>query len=400
MISSLVYGMPFFFCFSFMTLLGFGPSLMSKIIIFSAVIFFCLNYKKVIINFLVGWGKYNKFILSISFFALSSLVFHQLHGDYMEVVRAIFYFILIALCTGFFYKEIPWRWVEFSLVIGAISISLHSSYEYFILGHARVGAYINEIIFAQAVFSIFFLNFILFIYNVKVKYSAGAVLHLLSSFLCLASIIWSGTRGVWVALPVSLVLCLCYLVHNGVKIATIVKFLLVCVLALIVLFGRDVSLRYYQAKNDITMAKVEQDYSASSLGGRLYVWKAALMMATEHPLLGVGRDRFEQRISEYVAEKRIEPQQQVFPHAHNGYLNALAMNGVVGLCSYILFMISPILLIGNRRLFSLSSLSLLSLVISYAIFSLTDVPFIYQINIYMYLFSVVLLLKIDDRIAN
>ncbi len=64
---------------------------------------------------------------------------------------------------------------------------------------------------------------------------------------------------------------------------------------------------------------------------RLAHWQAALAMADDHPLLGVGFGNYEQ------AYPRYQLMNWPFPlgHAHNYYLNMLAETGIIGLIAYV-----------------------------------------------------------------
>jgi putative inorganic carbon (hco3(-)) transporter len=63
---------------------------------------------------------------------------------------------------------------------------------------------------------------------------------------------------------------------------------------------------------------------------RLAHWQAALNMATEHPLLGVGLGNYEIAYPTYRLINWYEP----LGHAHNYYLNILAEAGIVGFLGY------------------------------------------------------------------
>jgi O-antigen ligase len=75
-------------------------------------------------------------------------------------------------------------------------------------------------------------------------------------------------------------------------------------------------------------------YEESSVGGRLLLWRATLIMIRTQPLLGVGTGDFQSAM--YVMRKqlrsRVVPRFLLpFNQPHNMYLFALATNGVAGL---------------------------------------------------------------------
>jgi O-antigen ligase len=74
------------------------------------------------------------------------------------------------------------------------------------------------------------------------------------------------------------------------------------------------------------------DESSATQPPRTEFWSAALEMARDHPLLGVGPDNFRWQFTSYsgVAADNLGI------HAHNQYLETLADTGVVGLLSFLL----------------------------------------------------------------
>jgi O-antigen ligase len=66
---------------------------------------------------------------------------------------------------------------------------------------------------------------------------------------------------------------------------------------------------------------------------RLAHWQAALRMADENPILGVGAGNYEVAYQNYRLINWVEP----LGHAHNFYLNVLAETGIIGLITYLFF---------------------------------------------------------------
>jgi len=72
------------------------------------------------------------------------------------------------------------------------------------------------------------------------------------------------------------------------------------------------------------------DLSYTSLGGRFFMWKAAIMMFLTNPLTGVGTGGFVPTMAEYIQSGRFPEFFLVFIQPHNMYLFALATNGIPG----------------------------------------------------------------------
>jgi putative inorganic carbon (HCO3(-)) transporter len=83
-----------------------------------------------------------------------------------------------------------------------------------------------------------------------------------------------------------------------------------------------------QAKNKIAAANVQS---------REALWKGALRMASDHPLLGIGPDRFGDAAPDYVTDEPIGLRQ---PVVHNSYLEVMAELGVPALLLFLGFLLA------------------------------------------------------------
>ena len=139
--------------------------------------------------------------------------------------------------------------------------------------------------------------------------------------LTFVGIILSQSRGVWIALFVA---------------GTATVFLyswrkaLIFALALIIFFIMLVSasgtLRE-RAVSIVTSAHTET--IMGSTGNRLELWKGAIIMFKEHPLLGTGYGDFESAIDKLVAEQKVNSMPDRI-YAHNIFLQVLATRGMIG----------------------------------------------------------------------
>jgi hypothetical protein len=76
--------------------------------------------------------------------------------------------------------------------------------------------------------------------------------------------------------------------------------------------------------------------TASRRPGRLLLWRAAVRIATAHPILGVGPDNFRKVYGGYIGQTTWDAR----VHANNMYLETLAGSGVVGLAAMLWLMIA------------------------------------------------------------
>lgn len=95
----------------------------------------------------------------------------------------------------------------------------------------------------------------------------------------------------------------------------------------------------------------------ASASGRIMVWDIALEMATDHPLLGVGKDRFAAEYLEYQGRYLAHPEQAEkaymavdIKHAHSEYLQALCETGVVGALLFVFLWGAGVMMLLRRIL--------------------------------------------------
>lgn len=147
----------------------------------------------------------------------------------------------------------------------------------------------------------------------------------------LAASVLTGTRGCWPALLL-VVLVLGWRV--GLPAARRARVLLcagVLLLASVWLVpGLGMQQRFVQGVRD-----VETWYQGGSVwtnvGTRLELWRGALMLIRERPLLGRDMSAAYARLAEYGREGRLDPAVLTLPHLHNDVLQVLVSGGVLGL---------------------------------------------------------------------
>lgn len=137
----------------------------------------------------------------------------------------------------------------------------------------------------------------------------------------LGGIVFSQSRGVWVAVFAS---CLIILFLYDRRKARI--FIFSAVPALILIFSLSGELR--QRATSIITSIYSEDYRGST-GNRLELWKGALMIYEKAPVFGTGVGGWDAAINRLIAEGRIKPV-PVRCEAHNMFLQTLSTQGTVG----------------------------------------------------------------------
>ncbi len=137
-----------------------------------------------------------------------------------------------------------------------------------------------------------------------------------------AGILFSQSRGVWIALIVS---CVTVLQLYSRRKALILAILVISFS--LTIFSLSVTLRH-RAVSIVTSVYTEGP--EGSTGNRLELWKGALIMFSESPILGKGVGSFEIEMNRLIAQGKVK-QVPFTTHAHSIFLQTMATQGIVGL---------------------------------------------------------------------
>jgi O-antigen ligase len=208
-------------------------------------------------------------------------------------------------------------------IIAAAVAGFQGIWQYFMIGIRSQGNLSHSILFAEtlalasgsAIFMIFFRKDAILNLEIYRLFLLPVIL------LTLGGILFSGSRGVWIAFGVAMMVPLFMYEHRKALI-----FFLVSIIALSITFYFSINLRD-KATSIITSIYTED--AKGSAGTRLELWKGALLIFKESPILGVGTGNFESSITRLVHEKKLK-ETPTLVHAHNIFLQALATRGIIG----------------------------------------------------------------------
>lgn len=226
-----------------------------------------------------------------------------------------------------------------------------------------------------------------------------ARLGILAAFLAL---IMTGSRSVWLAVPVIGILYLVsrvdqFKISYALKVSAIV--LVSSVLLYQLPFVKD---RWNEAIDEFHEYKISESVDdparVSSLGARLEMWRAARLMIMENPMLGVGTGGFQTTATRYYEQGgwSIDITHRNGPH--NQYLNSWASRGIVGLTVSVLILLAPFLYCMHVRRDSpfqdirQLALACMMVVVIFAVAGLSDDSLEKKPLIILYLTTVTLLL--------
>jgi O-antigen ligase len=199
--------------------------------------------------------------------------------------------------------------------------------------------------------------------------------------------ILSGTRGAWVALP------FCFIAlywqkfrvkRREILFLTATGLIIFLVLCFIPELG--VAQRFADIANDIEQFRLGN--VNTSIGLRFEMWRGAMILFIEHPLMGVGRANFNPGLLDLIARGAIDPALQDFYHAHNELFHVMATEGIVGAFALLLLYAAPLWFfigcIQRRDASQAYAQAGLLLVLSFMCFGLTQVLFAHHIGTAFY----------------
>ncbi|WP_227369560.1 O-antigen ligase family protein [Halomonas sp. M20] len=170
----------------------------------------------------------------------------------------------------------------------------------------------------------------------------GAASGILGSFL-------SGSRGGWLCFPFMLgVLYLGYGQHLSRRwLMGLAIFFLVGPVAAYAIPHLGVQERVQRIFSSYAEFAEKGD-ATNSVGARLEMWRSALILIPERPLLGWGESDYLQARDELIEKGTIHPYLEKFDHVHNDVLDGWLKRGIGGLASLLALYLVPLFLFARR----------------------------------------------------
>ena len=297
--------------------------------------------------------------------------------------------------------------IQISVMIGAVIAVIMAAIQVIVFDKTRAFVPINDILFFKGYMPIqsgniavtlglISLSFLF--YNLAYKHYSFVFISLVGTLSGLIASGLSGSRGGWLAIPV-IILYLIWQYRSAHFIS--VKNSIVAVFLLMGSFmvanattqgslthrieaGIANTIQYSQTKSD--------EQKATSEGVRLALWESAIITFKEFPIFGSGKTgQFDSRTQQ--VEKGLLSQsvydQFGQSHAHNEYLEALSVRGIVGLLGLLSVFAIPLWILKKPKDFVTNEMNILRqigvvVVISVAIFGFTQCYFYHNSGVTFY----------------
>ncbi|USA53220.1 O-antigen ligase family protein [Acinetobacter sp. C32I] len=199
----------------------------------------------------------------------------------------------------------------------------------------------NPIISYDIVFVSLSILVLIFSFYFKSKFSYFlTTISLLNLFV----FILHGSRGTWLIVPFLLLfLILFYYKTQKEKLLFSGVLLLIFLIVNAIIPNSPVFNRFEDFKND--KAHIENHSYNNSTGSRLVMWRNAIELFKQQPVIGVGVYGVEEEQC-HLAERGTLP--ICFQHKHNIFFQDLAANGLIGLIGLIISLFTPLIFFFSR----------------------------------------------------
>jgi O-antigen ligase len=361
-------------------------------------------------NFFELVHKFWKFHLAMAGMFIAILLHQVIAQDFAirsfdYPSRMALFFLIVWVCL--ICNARLFQWLQWSYVLGAVL----STIKMYIItdGGTTRAQYVDFmpiIEFAEMTLLLGFFSIL------STKYGSGtaraqrignAVKILAGSGTLYAAFI-SGTRGAWLGIPFLCAIAALVL-FDRFELKKKITFTLIVVTLLTGMF-------VLQPKVQKRIQSVEQEINTyskdssvdTSVGTRLGLWKASLMVFAEHPLVGVGRENFRPTLERWGQEGRISPVIARQIHSHNEMFYNMVTLGSFGLIGLLGLYIVPLIFFTrklrqseDKELRAVAGMGMM-LCVGYMIFGLTDVMFMWGVSDNFYaLFAAILFSHIYQR---
>lgn len=299
------------------------------------------------------------------------------------------------------------KWFIYSIPLAGIILGIHGILDVTVFDDPYADSAYGKIITGDIAGLLVGLTGVILIYTDIRKLKA---ICLLAMILVTITCILSTSRNGWIALVINMIfLLILSFKHN--KVVTLK-------LLILVLISVSAATTMMNPKSNIDMAlnefddfidkdkRAKIDLRQSSVGYRLEQWRIALLAFPEKPIFGYGPGNSSLVINDYIAlglaDSDLYHKDAAYNmgHVHSQFFDTLLVQGLFGLIILLLILFYPawVFIKYYKKNEVYANLGLI-LVMSYAIFSLTEIPFISDnfTSIYFIYMGVFLLNTLDDK---
>ena len=289
-----------------------------------------------------------------------SLIFKGGKGSYLDWSSRFIYAIPV-LCLLLRYPP-KFKYLQWGFIIGAIIAGTVALIQVFHFGMGRAytnttnGWYLKNYMPIQSgdmAMTLGLISLTLGIHHAKQHKYTYAIIALLATVMGVLGSLLSGSRGGWVCVPFVL-LYLGWANRHHLKLKTLVISFMILGITTVAISKIDPAGIYERVEQAVSNV---QDYhhgdENTSVGIRFALWKSAIYTFEDSPIFGAGYPgrvfSREQQAKEGLFPEKIGKEGYFTAHAHNQYLEALSVRGVIGLAVLMLLFLVPAYLFLSKK---------------------------------------------------
>lgn len=303
------------------------------------------------------WRELNKleklFLGGLALYALSGAIAFINVQDVDEYIKDIERYLrfLLAIPVYLLVKTYRLRLINY-LYVGAVASGPFLFYiafsDYLETPHMPARGYYHHIIFG----SVAMLNVGIMLSILLVAKTSNLIRVIVAiSMLCgFVAAVLSQSRGVWLVLPVYILIALYYtLRHSKARFAALMILLVIGSGVLMTSPVGDIVTKRVDVAIDEVSSYYSDNQYISSLGTRLAMWDIAIDVWKQHPVIGSGPGDFDDTIRDLQAKGEYVGM-DVHGSTHNIYMQALVNAGLFGLLTMLFALfIMPLKIVMSSR---------------------------------------------------
>ncbi|CCU81050.1 hypothetical protein HSACCH_02543 [Halanaerobium saccharolyticum subsp. saccharolyticum DSM 6643] len=209
------------------------------------------------------------------------------------------------------------------LMASSIIASIYGLYQYYFLDYARIKAFSFSLTFGNLI-AVMVTTMIIYIFWSDLNKRTKIILFLIN-FIFVLNLIFSKSRGAWLAFIVGI------FVLGLIKSRKLIVLFLVFLTILFLVMPPQYTNRF-KSSFDISYDFEEN----SSNAYRIAMWKTAIDIIKDNPVIGLGYDNYRTPLSDKYKVDEIKPKGYI--HVHNTFLQFGSEIGLFGLFSFLYLM--------------------------------------------------------------
>lgn len=332
-------------CFSFIT---FSVTFKDSYNIFSALLLLSyLSFFSRDLRQKIHLSKVEKSLILVicAYFASYLIEFFLFYSEPRLLDKPAKALLLVPLILLLNAIKIDYRYLLTAFILSSALLFLQAGYEKWVHNVLRAGSSINSIQYGSIAVAIASAALALTgtITRNSNRHKLFGMFLLLIAGTGLIAVVFTGSRGSIIAIPVILILIFALYIPAGklTKAKLSLGIILFTLLAAFFINNAPLKARF-QTSIDNSLAFFEDNRVNTSTGVRLGSWLLALEAGLQSPFLGVGYPKLVEYKQQQVETGRFDKFLLTFKNSHSTYFEAFARRGLVGLSAVIVFLGFPI----------------------------------------------------------